>query len=278
MSYIYLPYIIILTLFITVECKRHHHSFLWVAATAFIPLAGSMLLFKTRGWPGIRLILLSFTFFIAAAGTEVYLFNISHEQHQYRQLPPILKQVIRLNENVKHSTVKIYDLSSKLDSISMVQSRISDIQTTLELIAILELEISNNQMVINNLIDFLNKKHTYLSKKNITWVFSVKKFYQNPIVLRHNEQRSSYYTALKNLLTYTKMNFGKIMKSKSQVHRKNYNVYYMRYRRAADKLNRINRERIQYQHEFIQKFSEVAPLLPGKHQIEPFRFWDKFSF
>ncbi len=68
------------------------------------------------------------------------------------------------------------------------------------------------------------------------------------------------------------------MEFKSEQHRQSYNAYYILYRRAADKYNRFNRKLVSFQNEFVESHPEVSPFLPGSHQLESFKFWDKFSF
>lgn len=278
MGYAYLPFTIILACFTVFECRRHDRSFRWIPAVLAFPPAAVYLLIKTRGRSGIILMAVILVLFIAVSGFEGYRYTVWKEQHKYDHLPPVLKKMTLLNEEVKADTIEIYALSGKLDSTSMVQSRTSDINTALGLIEQLKDKTVENQGKINLMLGFTNEHHDFLAKKNLGWVFAVEKFYNHPAVAHHNACRSAYYAALETLLKYTRENFNNIMALKSQVHMKNYDVYYLRYRRTADTLNRVNRERIRFQNEFVQDYPEVAPFLPGSHHLEPFRFWDKFSF
>ena len=55
---------------------------------------------------------------------------------------------------------------------------------------------------------------------------------------------------------------------------KNYDEYYLRYRRAVDSHNRFNVKRIDFQNSFLKKHPEIKPYLPGERQTETFRLWE----
>ena len=55
---------------------------------------------------------------------------------------------------------------------------------------------------------------------------------------------------------------------------KNYDEYYLRYRRAVDSHNRLNVNRIVFQNAFLLKYPDIKPYLPGKRQTDTFRVWE----
>ena len=55
---------------------------------------------------------------------------------------------------------------------------------------------------------------------------------------------------------------------------KNYDEYYLRYRRAVDSHNRFNVKRIEFQNQFLIKYPEIKAYLPGERQTETFRLWE----
>lgn len=204
-------------------------------------------------------------------------FFLSQEKEE-DNVPPILKEMLRLNEDVKKTTIEIYNASGKLDSISMVQSRITDIKTTIGLIQNMRELVKENQDAIDRLILFAEEHETYFYRKNLDWIFAVRDFYTDRNVIHHHESRSNYLKAFEKLLTYTYENFQNIMELQSKQHMMTYDAYYHLYRTAADSHNRFNRKRISFQKEFVNKYPEVSPFLPGGHHTESFKFWDKFSF
>lgn len=193
-------------------------------------------------------------------------------------IPPIVKEVIRLNEDVKKTTVNIYNASGQLESVSMVLSRVADMKKTIGLIQTMREHVKENQKAIDRLIEFTIEHETYFHRKNLAWLFGIRKFYTDYYVTQYYKSQNSYLTAFENLLTYTYTNYQNIMELRSQQHMKTYDVYYMRYRTAADSHNRFNRKRIKFYKEFIEENPEVSAFLPGGHHLESFKFWDKFSF
>jgi len=75
-------------------------------------------------------------------------------------------------------------------------------------------------------------------------------------------------------LKYTHVNFYNITEYKTREHLKNYDEYYLRYRRAVDAHNRFNVKRIEFQNSFLKKHPDIKPYLPGERQTETFRLWE----
>ena len=243
-----------------------------------LPLAAPVLLYKTRKNKSIVLIVIFAITFCLASGSEVFLYIRHKEKMAQDNVPPIIKEMLQLNEDVKKTTIDIYNASGKLDSISMVQSRVTDMKATIKIIENMRNLVEENQKAIDRLIAFAEEHELFFYRKNLDWIFAVKDFYTDQNVIQHHKSRSNYLATFETLLTYTFDNYKNIMELKSSQHMKTYDVHYMRYRRAADSHNRFNRKRIAFQNGFIEKYPEVKPFLPGSHQLEPFKFWDKFSF
>lgn len=278
MGVIYLPFIIILTALIFMECRKKGQKKWWAAIVFLCPPVSGFVLSKTRTQNKIIFIVLPLILLSMVLGAEWMLYSHRQSLNAEDNTPPILKKMLELNEDVKQTTIEIYNASGKLDSISMVQSRITDIKSSIETIAKMRDLVDQNQQAIDRLVEFTQEHEIYFYRKNLDWIFSIRNFYNDPNVINHHQSRSNYLAAYETLMTYTYENFNNIMELKSQRHMKSYDAYYMRYRRAADSHNRFNRKRIAFQNEFIEKFPEVKPFLPGSHHLEPFKFWDKFSF
>lgn len=216
--------------------------------------------------------------FSAVLGAVIFLYVSKTRKPPEDNLPPIIKQVIKLNDNIKKTTIDLYNASGRLDSISMVQSRITDIKSAIDLIGQLREMVKKNQQEIDDLVGFIQDHEPFFNRKNLAWMFAVKDFYSSENVISHQKSQTGYLASFETLLQYTHDNFENIMEHKSQQHMKNYDVYYLRYRRAADLHNRSNRKRIAFQKQFIEEYPEVSPFIPGSHHFEPFKFWDKFSF
>ncbi len=217
-----------------------------------------------------------FISFFAVAGTEYFLYT-SNQKKENRP-PPIVREMIRLNKGVKTSTIELYNASAKLQSLTMAQSRITDLKTALDLIKEVRQLIKKNQAAIDVLNAYIQKHDNYIKRKNLSWAFLIHEFYTDQTVTSHRHSRKNYLSAFEGMLQYTHDNFDNIMELQSSQHMANYDAYYMRYRTVADNHNRTNRKRIGFQKGFIQKNPLVKPFLPGAHQLGAFKFWDKFSF
>jgi len=90
----------------------------------------------------------------------------------------------------------------------------------------------------------------------------------------HYKSLEAYLDNFEALLTYSYTNFYNIKDAKSKGHLKNYDEYYLRYRRAVDAHNRFNVKRIEFQNEFLHKYPSIKPYLPGKRQTETFMLWE----
>ncbi len=211
-------------------------------------------------------------------GVGVFLYVSENNKPPEDNTPPILKQILKLNDNIKKTTTDLYNASGKLDSLSMVQSRIADIKSTISLIGRLREMVKKNQKEIDDLVRFAEDHEEFFHRKNLAWIFAIRTFYSDQNVIEHHKSRINYLAAFEALLKYTQDNFQFIMEHKSQQHMNNYDVYYLRYRRAADIHNSSNRKRIAFQRQFIEEYPEVSPFIPGSHHLGAFKFWDKFSF
>ncbi|MCD4720006.1 MAG: hypothetical protein K8S13_09125 [Desulfobacula sp.] len=236
------------------------------------------MIFKIKKSSRIILVLIFLIIFLMVLGGGIFLYFLNKKKSVQDNLPPIIKQMIVLNEDIEKTTSDIYNASGKLDSISMVQSRITDIESAIKLIGDLRQLVEENQIAIDRLTEFIEDHTSFVHRKNLLWVFAIKEFYTNHHVVQHHKSRVNYLAAFETLLKYTHTNFQNIMELQSRQHMRSYDVYYMRYRRAADSHNRFNKKRISFQTAFVEDHPEVTPFLPGAHHTGPFKFWDKFSF
>ena len=207
-----------------------------------------------------------------------YVYRGHKAQNKYSHLPPVVREMIRHNDAVVASTIALYNASAKLDSLGLVQSRISDIKTTLDQIDNMRALIHENKRDIDRLVSYIQDHGELLQRQGLDWAFNIAQFYKDSHVTKHNRSRDRYFDAFETFLQYTHDNFSAIMDDKSSRHRANYDAYYLRYRGVADRHNQINRERIRFQDNFIEAHPGVKPFLPGSHHLAPFKFWDRFSF
>ena len=130
----YAAFCLILFVAFTLTCFRQKLPKWWpVVVLAFPPAAPVFVLRskKVRSGPWIALTLAGL---IVVAGVETYFYRDYKEKNKYSHLPPVVREMIKLNEASEASTIEIYYATGKLDSMGLVQSRISDIRTTLGLL------------------------------------------------------------------------------------------------------------------------------------------------
>lgn len=276
LGYIYISYCVLLSLLTMAACFRLKQPKWWAAVILLLPVAIPFFIRKSKKNTGTIWMAAFFISFFAVAGTEYFLYT-SNQKKENRP-PPIVREMIRLNKGVKTSTIELYNASAKLQSLTMAQSRITDLKTALDLIKEVRQLIKKNQAAIDVLNAYIQKHDNYIKRKNLSWAFLIHEFYTDQTVTSHRHSRKNYLSAFEGMLQYTHDNFDNIMELQSSQHMANYDAYYMRYRTVADNHNRTNRKRIGFQKGFIQKNPLVKPFLPGAHQLGAFKFWDKFSF
>ncbi|MCP3943997.1 MAG: hypothetical protein GY710_21305 [Desulfobacteraceae bacterium] len=276
MGYIYVSYCLILSLVTLAACPRLGQSRWWAAVVLVLPVATPVFILKLKKGAVTIWLSIFFISFFAVVGTEFFLYTSNKKKPN--RLPPIVLEMIQLNGAVKASTIKLYNASAKLQSLTMAQSRITDLAKALDLIKKLRQMVEQNRSAIDRLIGYTHDHGEYLKRQNLDWAFLIHQFYTDPNVTQHHDSRMKYLAAFEAMLQYTYDNFDNIMELQSSQHMANYDAYYMRYRGVADMHNLFNKKRLDFQKGFIQNNPIVKPFLPGEHQLGDFKFWDKFSF
>ena len=274
MYYIYFFYVAVLALLMLYECYTKNQPRWWALMVLFSPVTTPYFIFKSRRESGIILFMVFLTTFSAVFAGEFFLYSRYMEENKYAYLPPVTRQMIRLSDDLKKSTLKLDQALIKLESLSKVESRIQDIKTTIEFIDHLRNIMKENQDAIQRLIKYTSDYKTYFSRKDLEWVFNIQKFYNNRNVIQHYKSLQKYLDNFEKLLKYTHVNFYNITEYKTREHLKNYDEYYLRYRRAVDAHNRFNVKRIEFQNSFLKKHPDIKPYLPGERQTETFRLWE----
>jgi len=240
----------------------------------FAPVTTPYFIFKTRRESGIVLFMVFLTTFSAVVAGEFFLYSNYMEKNKYSDLSPVTRQMIRLSEELKTSTIKLDNALVKLENLSKVESRVHEIKKTIEFIDQLRIIMVENQDAIDRLVKYTSDYKSFFSGKDLAWVFNVQNFYHNRNVIQHYKSLEKYLYGFEELLKYTYVNFYNITEHKNPEHLKNYDEYYIRYRRAVDTHNRFNVKRIDFQNSFLEQFPDTKPYLPGERQTETFRLWE----
>lgn len=256
------------------ECDRKKHPRWWVAAVLLAPVTTPYFIFKSRKAEGMVFFLIFLATFTGVSAFEFYTYAQMKEKNKYAHFPPITRQVIRLSDDLKQTTLKLDKALVTLERISKVESRIKELKKTIDFIGTLRIIIAENQASIARFVKFTTDYKVYFVKKNLNWVYQIQSFYNNRNVVVHYKSLETYLKNFEALLTYTYTNFYNIKDAKIKENLKNYDEYYLRYRRAVDAHNRFNVQRIEFQNEFLRKYPDIKPYLPGKRQTETFMLWE----
>lgn len=273
MYYIYFTYVLILSSLIFVECIMKSKPRWWAALVLAAPVTAPYFLFKSRKENSMVLILIFLSTFSAVGASEFILYSRYMEKNKYADLPPVTRQMIRLTDKLKISTAKLDNGLVKLEQLSKVESRIHEIKKTIDFIHTLRGLRDENQNDIDLLIKYTTDYQSFFKKKELDWVFNLQKFYNNRNVRMHYRSLQKYLDSFEELLRYTYVNFYNITDHKSEEHLKNYDQYYLRYRRSVDSHNRFNVKRIEYQNTFLEEYPKLRIYLPGARQTDTFKLW-----
>lgn len=272
--FIYFPFAVIISGLIYLECKKHNHPGWWPVVAFLAPVTTPYFIFKSRRQEGIRPFIIFLATFSAVCMLELFLYNSYINKNQYNHLPPAARKIIYLSEDVKQSTIALDNALVKLENLSKVEARINEIKKTIDFIKELRVLMVNNQNAIEELVRFTNNNQVLFKGKELEWVFHIQSYYNNRNVVAHYRSLIKYLDEFESLLKYTYVNFYKIRDHKISKILKNYDQYYLRYRRAVDTHNRFNVRRIEFQNDYIKQYPQIKAYLPGERQTETFKLWD----
>jgi hypothetical protein len=271
--YIYFPYIIVLALFMLHECYQNGHPRWWALMVLTAPVTAPYFIFKSRKESGMVLFLVFLSTFSIVGASEFFLFARDMEKNKYAHLSPLAVQMIRLSEDLKQSTLKLDTALVTLETLSKVESRVHEIKKTIEFIEALKIIMVENRDAIQRLEKFTEDYKLSFSGKDLEWVVHIHDFYNDRAVIQHYNSLEKYLSSFQDLLEYTYQNFQNITELKSQEHLRNYDEYYLRYRRAVDTHNKFNVRRIELQNSYLKQYPDIRPYLPGERQTDTFKLW-----
>jgi len=271
--YIYFSYVAVLALFMLYECHQKNHPRWWSLMVLVAPVTSPYFIFKSRKESGMVVFLIFLSTFSAVGASEFFLFTSYMEKNKYTHLSPLAIQMIRLSEDLKQSTLKLDAGLVRLETLSKVESRVHEIKKTIEFIEELKIVIVENRDAIQRLEKFTEDYKQSFSDKDLEWVIHIHDFYHDRTVIQHYNSLEKYLFSFQELLEYTYKNFANITDLKTEEHLRNYDEYYMRYRRAVDSHNKFNVRRIELQNSYLKQYPDIRPYLPGERQTETFKLW-----
>lgn len=268
MYYIYVPFIFILSGLMFLECKRLSLPAWWAAIVFAAPVTTPYFIFKSRKnnkW--IFLLIFLACFSLVTAG-EMFMYSKMKEKYRYANLSPVTRQLIRYSEILKQTTHKLDNDLVQFEQQAKVQSKIQNIDQTIVFIGELRQTIYANQAAIKQMVEFVQTHRDFFFRKDMQWVYEIKRYYNNRIVTQYFERLENYLDHFETLLRFCYRNFDAITNVESAAHLKNYDEYYLRYRRAVDSYNRFNVKRIEFQNDFIKRYPEIKAYMPAKRQTD----------
>lgn len=274
MYYIYFPFIFILAGLMFFECKRQNLPIWWSAIVFAAPVTTPYFILKFRTNRKLTLLIIFLVCFSLVTGGEIYIYSQIKTTYKYVHLPPVTRQLIRYSEILKLTTQNLDNDLVELEQRSKVQSNVDKLKQTIEFIDELRRSMRDNQAAIKQMVEFVEKHKDFFTQKDLQWVYEINRFYNNRIVIAHFKSLKNYLDNFETLLRFCYRNFDAITKAESITHLKNYDQYYLRYRRAVDSHNRFNVKRLEFQNAFIKRYPEIKAYLPAERQTEAFRLWE----
>ena len=273
MYYLYLPYVLILGIVFFVYFIRNKYPVSWALVILAAPVTVPYYILKTKREKGVVYVMIFLSTFSAVAAGEVILYSMKKEEMKYVGMPPIKRQMVRLTQDLKTSTRKLDQAVLELEEMSKVESSIDKIKETIDHIGYVRLLLEKNKETISMLVEYAKNYSGYFEQKNINWVSKIDEYYKSPAVVKHHQTLETYLNEFEDLLRFAFRNFYELTELKQPKARKNYDQYYLEYRRAVDRHNKYNVRRIEFQNRFLEKNPSLKTYLPGKRQTDSFRIW-----
>ncbi|MFO7886330.1 MAG: hypothetical protein R6U68_16055 [Desulfobacteraceae bacterium] len=273
MYYIYFPYAFVLALFVFFDLSKHRVSKWWALAVFVSPLVSIYYFIKTRALKGAVPVLFVIASFAAVGVAEKMIYSMEKEKAVLKSFSPVVRQLLVLSKDLKNATIRLDNGIEKLEQLSKIQSRRAGVGETIDYIGELRVLILENKTAVTRLNLFISDYRDLLEKENLLWMENIKEYYNNDIVVRYEKSLQGYLDAFETLLQYIFDNFEKI-DSKSSVHIKNYDAYYMKYRQAVDRHNRIGVKKIKFQNNFLDEHPRLKPYLPATRQTDFLKLWE----
>ncbi len=259
------------------ELVEKEKSKIWALIVFFAPITTPYYIYRVKKEEGITWIMLFLATFSAVIAGEVALYNYKYEKLKYSDKSPVIRQTLKTVDELKKTT-KIFDASIiELEEMSRLLSGLDKIGETIDFIGEVRVAGAKNKATVSQIKNYIENYRGYFSQKDIEWVFQIEEYYKNDAVTMHLKSLDSYLNAFENLLLFAYKNFYNIAESEDPKALKNYDAYYLQYRRASEKFSKFNMRRNKYQAQFVQQHPKAKPYLPGVRQTEVFNVNRKSS-
>ncbi|MCK5541574.1 MAG: hypothetical protein KAI40_02700 [Desulfobacterales bacterium] len=270
MFFLYFPYVFLLSLILFVEFTEKKKSKLWALIVFFAPVTAPYYIFRTKKEEGLTWIMIFLASFSVVVASEVTLYTFKKEKMKYSDQPPVIRQALRIADELQETTEKFDYAIIELEEMSRILSGLEKIDETAEYIGTVRLAGGANKATVSKLINYIGNYRSYYNKKNVQWVFLIEEYYKSDVIRRHLDSFEEYLSAFEDLLLFSYKNFYKISELENPKALRNYDAYYLQYRRAAEKFSKYNLQRTEYQNQFVQEHPKIEAYLPGVRQSDVF--------
>ena len=270
MFYIYFPYVFLLSLILLFQFIENKKSRLWALIIFFAPVTAPYYIFKTKKEEGIVWIMIFLASFSAVVAGEIALYAFKNERLKYSDQPPVVRQALRIADELQETTEQFDFSIIRLEEMSRIISGLGKIEETINYVAIVRRAGDKNKALVSKLINYIDNYRSYYNKKNVKWVFQIEEYYNNKIVRLHLDSLDEYLNAFEAILVFSYKNFYQIAELEDPQSLRNYDAYYLKYRRAAEKFSKYNLYRTEYQSQLVLENPKIEAYLPGARQTDVF--------
>ncbi|MCK5098779.1 MAG: hypothetical protein KAR45_11790, partial [Desulfobacteraceae bacterium] len=273
--YIYFPYVILLSLLLLGEFIEKKQPKSWAAIIFFAPITAPYFIFRTKKEEGITWIMIFIASFSAVIAGETALYVFKKEKLKYIDHPPVIRQTLRMADELQKTTEKFDSAIIQLEEMGRIISGLDKIGETIEYIGIVRLAGNKNKEMVSKLINHIDKYKGYFNQKNVKWVFLIEEYYKNNVIRLHLDSFEEYLNSFEDILRFSHKNFYQISKIEDPKFLRNYDAYYLKYRRASEKFSKYNLHRNEYQNQLVKDYPKIEIYLPGVRQTDVFSIREK---
>ncbi len=252
-------------------------SSLWpVVAVLFAPVTTPYFFFQAN--PESRLkkrVVLTAVFylcFVIVCAGEFCFFPQGKDRLAMDRYSPVERQTFRLSEELTASTRALDEAIKKFESLGKVMSKRMALGETLSLIGIVRVKMVRNRNDVERFTAFVQVYRAQLETEELQDFLLVGDFFSNPIVKAHYQSLDDCLDALESLLNYVFDNYD-LIDAKRSLQLKNYDAYYLKYRRSVDRYNSFCTQRTALQKTFLEKHPDRKLYLPTMIQTDFFKVW-----
>ena len=275
MYYIYFPYVLLLSLVLLGEFIDKKQPKVWALIVLFAPVTAPYYIFRAKKEEGITWIMIFLASFSAVIAGEVALYMFKKEKLKYFDQPPVIRQTLRMADKLQKTT-KIFDSAIlELEEKGRIVSGLDKIGETIEYIGIVRLAGEKNKAMVSKLLNYIDSYRGYYNKKNVKWIFQIEEYYKNDVTRLHLDSFEEYLNSFEDILRFSHKNFYQISKIEDPKFLRNYDAYYLKYRRASEKFSKYNLHRNEYQNQLVKDYPKIEIYLPGVRQTDVFSIREK---